>query len=67
MYVRKKTDEEIVQMLRSAYGYSDEQLLAEFEAAERQLKEHPEQMAGLKAPEGEFEKIMRAVEKKRGW
>lgn len=41
--------------------YDDERLLAEFEAAERQLKEHPELLDNMKVPENEFELIMEKV------
>lgn len=44
--------------LKAAFGFSDEQLLAEFESAEAQWKASPELQNELKAPEGEFEKIL---------
>ena len=58
-------DQEIAELLKEIYGYSDWQLLAEFEAAERQLQEFPELLEELKPPQGEFEKIIEATYKRR--
>lgn len=44
--------------LKAALGFSEDQLLAEFNAAEEQWKASPELQEELKAPEGEFEKIL---------
>ena len=44
--------------LKVALGFSEDQLLAEFNAAEEQWKASPELQEELKAPEGEFEKIL---------
>ena len=44
--------------LKAALGFSEDQLLAEFNAAEKQWKASPELQEELKAPEGEFEKIL---------
>ena len=57
----QQLDNSIDEQLKSAFGYSDEQLLAEFEAAEKELKEHPELLKELKAPVDEFEKILDCV------
>lgn len=57
----QQLDNSIDEQLKSAFGYSDEQLLAEFEAAEKELKEHPELLEELKAPADEFEKILDCV------
>lgn len=51
------TDREIQVMLQTAYGYSDEQLLAEFEAAERETRLHPHQ------EKGDYEDLIRRIEK----
>lgn len=59
-------DNSIDEKLKEAYGYSDEQLLAEFEAAERQLQESPELLDELKPPDGEFEKIVARIDEIRG-
>ena len=58
-------DREIQELLQEAYGYSDEQLLAEFEAAEKQLQETPALLDELKPPHGEFEKIMKELKKRQ--
>ena len=50
----------ITQKLEEAFGYSDEQLLEEFERAAAQAAEHPDPR--LTPPEGEFQKIMARVE-----
>lgn len=37
------TDEEIKKRIQEAFGYSDEQLLAEFEKAEKETKDKTEE------------------------
>lgn len=54
----KEIDKAIEEKLKEAYGYSDAQLLAEFEEAEKQLRENPELLEEMKAKEGGFEKIL---------
>ena len=56
-------DRAINEKLMEVYGYSEKQLLAEFEAAEQMLNNHPELQEELAPPEGEFEKIMELLEK----
>lgn len=58
-------DNSIDEKLKTAFGYSDEQLLAEFEAAEAQWKASPELQEELKAPEGELEKILAMAHERR--
>lgn len=58
-------DNSIDEKLKTAFGYSDEQLLAEFEAAEAQWKASPELQEELKAPEGEFDKILAMAHERR--
>lgn len=59
-------NEEMNERLKVAFGYSDEQLLAEFEAAEDEWMRSPVLQEELKAPDGEFERILEmAHERKR--
>lgn len=53
-----KKHEDMNEKLKAALGFSEDQLLAEFNAAEKQWKASPELQEELKAPEGEFEKIL---------
>ncbi len=58
-------EKEVQAKLLEAYGYSDEQLLAEFEAAEKELEKHPELLEEFAPSKIEFEKIIEMVEQKR--
>lgn len=59
------TDEEIKNKVQEAFGYSQKQLLKEWEAAEQILQDNPELRNELKPPKDEFEKIMRRLRKER--
>lgn len=59
-------NENVNEKVKAAFGYSDEQLLAEFEAAEDEWMRSPELQEELKAPDEEFERILEmAHERKR--
>lgn len=62
-----QADEKMIKKLREAFGCSDEQLLAEFEEAEQQLKNNPELKAEMAAKECGFQKLLdRIVEVQKG-
>ena len=42
-------------------NFSDEQLLGEFEAAAKQLRDNPDLLKELEPPDGEFEIIMERI------
>lgn len=56
-------DNFITHKLEEAFGYSDQQLVEEFDRAATQYVQNPDPR--LKPPEGEFQKIMERVEKEK--
>ena len=57
------TNDEIKYKLQKAFGWAEDQLLDEWNAAERILKDNPDLREELKAPDDEFEKILKRIEK----
>lgn len=59
------TDDDMKYRIQEAFGWAEDQLLKEWEFAEQLLKDNPKLREEIKAPEDEFEKIMKRLKEEK--